>query len=156
MHTVYGLFNVEANKFEYIGCSKDPNRRLYAHTQTKPIPGRTGFGSFYGREDLELIEIHAFESRKQAFQYEGYVKGLLGMEWAEQENRLRNNKKVQSIYGRPVQAYSRGTGELLGEYLSINEAARLLKLNTGNVYAVLVGRISHTGGITFKLKQDTP
>jgi predicted GIY-YIG superfamily endonuclease len=156
LFTVYGLFNTDTNEFEYIGCSKNPNKRLAGHIKTKPIPGYTGFGLFYGRENLELINIHSFENRKEAFQYEGYIKGLLGMTWSEQAQGERLGKTgkgaqaVKELCSKPVLCYKKDTNEFVNQFESQIEAARQLGLNVGNIRHVISGKYKHTGGYTFK------
>jgi hypothetical protein len=64
-HYVYKL---ESNIVEHIGHSKHPKFRYQQHINFKP--NGSSHGKFYGRDDLQLIVVKEFDSRKEAYAYQ--------------------------------------------------------------------------------------
>jgi len=91
--TVYYVYELRTtdNKVEYIGCSKRPKQRFRQHVFQKPTG--PGIGKFLGRTDLHLEIIKEFYNRKEAGQFEGFLKRQNGFIWTEYENM----KKAYSI-----------------------------------------------------------
>ncbi len=75
MEYVYDLVDSDG-QIVYVGQSKDPQRRLYEHTNRHD-------GQFKGREDLSLNIISRHRLREKALEAEGKRKLSLGFEWTE-------------------------------------------------------------------------
>lgn len=61
---------------------------------------------------------------------------------------LKNNIDAQPK--TPVLCTLKSTGEIIGEFESTNEAARVLKINQGNIYNCASGRCKSTKGYIFQ------
>ena len=64
-HFVYKLLNSQG-EVEYVGESKNPQKRLYHHTKFKPRPNQS-YGKFYGRTDLSVVVCSEHDSKSKAF-----------------------------------------------------------------------------------------
>ena len=139
--TVYLLRNTNTGKVEYVGCTENPTRRLYQHTKLKPHPSN-GSGYFYGRTDLELVEVKEFDNKIEALDYEGKLKLQYGFEWTE----IKNAKEFH------VYAYK--TKKLVGKYRSFSKAQTELQFNLGNMCQVIAGKRNHTNGYYGRYEMD--
>lgn len=61
-------------------------------------------------------------------------------------------KISRSLGGKPIEVYKEGI--LIRTFPTISECGRELNLNIGNVQHVLKGNRNHTGGYTFKRKEE--
>lgn len=86
-YKVYELIDQQEN-IVYVGLSKRPEGRYYDHIVRKPT--QSGRGKFHGRHDLNLRIHSEHPNRKEAWLAEGTRKLELGMEWTEQEIRVKN------------------------------------------------------------------
>ena len=158
-YCVYVLMN-DAGIIEYVGETFDTVQRMRCHRTTK---GR----KFCGRKDLTLEVVKEFDNRDDAKEYEGELKLQLGFEWTEKTTIQKNgkiqgrknvesghilkcNQRMKELYSQPIVAYRKDTYELVGEFTSLNEAAKLLGVHVGNIAHVLSGKYKQTGGYTFK------
>jgi len=133
-YTVYLLRNTDTGEVEYVGCSSRVKIRMYQHTKHKPRLG-TGDGKFYGRTNLELVEVKKFTDKNEAFQYEGKLKTQYGFEWTE-----------KSFLPKEFYVFDYKTKKLVGRYNSFSEAVRDLGFNLGNMCQVVAGKRNQTGG----------
>ncbi len=89
-YKVYELINLYGT-VEYVGVtSVGLDNRFQRHTRTRPSSTNSGYGKFYGRQDLTIIEVAEFNTKKEAELYEGKLKLAYRMEWTE---RTRGSKK---------------------------------------------------------------
>lgn len=139
MHYVYVLMN-QYGIVEYVGETQNIKKRFKEHTCNS--------GRFANRKDLKIEIVKQFAHRKEAREHEGELKLRLGFEWTE-KIRAKKCKEVTNI---PIFAYTKDTGELVGEFTSQRDAARQLGLCVGHLNAVLSNKRTHTGGYTFKKK----
>ena len=139
---VYLLRNTNTGEVEYVGCTQNPKRRFFQHTKVKPIYSK-GEGKFFGRKDLELVEVKEFEDKIDALKYEGKLKLQYGFEWTEE------------VYiPKPLKIYSYKTNELVGVYDSLIKACELLSLDKGNLSRVLNGIKKQTKGYYGRYEMD--
>lgn len=61
---------------------------------------------------------------------------------------LHRRKNMKGVYGRRIIAYTKN-GEIVGEYGSVREAARVLNCHGQNICAALNGRNKYCKGYTF-------
>ena len=145
-HKVYKLANTEGT-IEYIGCTYDTFVRYNAHIKRKT-------SKFYGRDDLSLIVIKTFNIRKEALNYEGKEKIKNGFKWSERENSIKSGKKggmiggpkSAKILGKPIRIYEYKTNNIVGDYTSASEAARILKLNSSRLSSLARKERNHYRG----------
>lgn len=92
---IYELRNQEG-QLEYIGQSKDPKQRYYAHVYRKPN-ATLSHGRFRGRTDLELTIIGATQDRVSAHEIEAMFKKANNMPVGELANRRFTEEQVNEI-----------------------------------------------------------
>ena len=144
MHVVYQLVNSKG-EVEYVGNTKNPNTRLYNHTCIN--------GTFAGRKDLSLEIIKSgFRKEKTAFNYQCKIQKELGFE-TDMEKFIRLGKSIQQkgtdCIKVKIAAY-KITGEFLGIFSTIKEAANNFNLHTNLVWLVANNRQKSTKGYIFK------
>lgn len=81
------------------------------------------------------------------------VSNLEWMTSTENNNHGTRNKRSSKTKSIPIIATNLTTGEST-EFYGSSECARQLDLNNGNIAHVLKGRYNHTGGYTFKYKEE--
>ena len=144
MYVVYQLVNGKG-EIEYVGNTKNPNTRLYNHTCKN--------GTFAGRKDLRLeIVKSGFRKEKTAFNYQCKLQKELGFE-TDMEKYIRLGKSIQKIGTdcRKVKiAAYKTTGEFLGIFATIKDAANNFNLHTNLVWLVTNNKQKSTKGYIFK------
>jgi predicted GIY-YIG superfamily endonuclease len=145
---VYELINLMGT-IEYVGETERPNERFYQHTKVKPIKNKSGFGKFYGRQDIIINIVSEFNNKKQAFNYQCELQSQYGFETdlikcKKSANISGNNKSKRIICFLPCKTI------VIGEYNSINEASRLLGISVGLIHKVLNKQRNHTHGYVFE------
>ena len=144
MHVVYQLVN-EKGKIEYVGNTKNPNTRLSNHTCIN--------GTFAGRKDLSLEIIKSgFSKEKTAFDYQCKIQKELGFE-TDMEKYIKLGKSIQKMGTdcRKVKiAAYKITGEFLGIFPTIKDAANNFNLHTNLVWLVVNNKQKSTKGFVFK------
>lgn len=143
---VYELINLMGS-VEDVGESYRPNYRLYQHTKVMPRNGISGYGKYYGRQDLVMNIVAEFDNKSDARKLEGELKLSYGMNWSEKDRDIKNGLKRS----KPVLVYKKD-GTYVGEFYSLHECARVLKLNCSNAGKVCNGKLNHTGGYIIKYK----
>lgn len=144
MYVVYQLVNSK-NEIEYIGHTKNPDTRLRNHTCVN--------GKFVGRTDLILqIVKSGFRKRYRAFEYECKLQKKLGFQ-SDREKYIRLGKSIQKMGTdcRKVKiAAYKTTGEFLGIFPTIKDAANNFNLHTNLVWLVANNKQKSTKGYIFK------
>ena len=141
---VYKLVN-RKGEIEYIGHTRNPKTRLRNHICKN--------GKFAGRNDLtfEIIK-SGFRKKSRAFQHECKIQKELGFESDKQKSKRLGKVvcKIGSEFRKvPVAAY-KITGEFLGVFNSIKEAANNFDIYASLIQNVLKGKQKQTFGYTFK------
>lgn len=98
MFYVYELRNL-SNSLEYIGCTKNPEGRMYGHIRRGCLTGRNK-GKFFGRSDIKMIIVKEFTTKREALLFEGEHKIANGLPWDEFERNSRGGKKSGPIHGK--------------------------------------------------------
>jgi predicted GIY-YIG superfamily endonuclease len=132
--TVYLLRNTNSGEVEYVGCTENTKRRFRKHIKDKPVY-RNGDGKFYGRTDLELVEVKEFTDKKEAHLYEGKLKTQYGFEWTEKRS-----------LPKEFYVFEYKTKKLVGKYDSYYSAFKDLGFNNGNMCQVISGKRNQTNG----------
>jgi predicted GIY-YIG superfamily endonuclease len=144
MYVVYQLVNSK-NEIEYIGHTKNPDTRLRNHTCVN--------GKFVGRTDLILqIVKSGFRKRYRAFEYECKLQKKLGFQ-SDREKYISLGKSIQKMGTdcRKVKiAAYKTTGEFLGIFPTIKDAANNFNLHTNLVWLVANNKQKSTKGYIFK------
>ena len=74
-------------------------------------------------------------------------------DWTNYKSLLRENTTLGVTDKRGIKVYVyQLDGTFVGEFDSVSQCARRLKVNRGNVFSALAGRISQTGGYKFSRK----
>ena len=98
MYYVYELRDTH-NVIVYIGCTNNPEKRLYYHIKCRPQK-RSGIGRFYGQNDLTLSIVKEFDNRQDALLFEGDHKLLNGFVWTERIGIESLTKELRSNGGK--------------------------------------------------------
>ena len=85
---------------------------------------------------------------------EGGTNEASNLRWCTSSENSRNeitlSKNKEAQPKTPVLCTLKSTGEIIGEFESTNEAARVLKINQGNIYNCASGRCKSTKGYIFQ------
>jgi predicted GIY-YIG superfamily endonuclease len=169
MYQVYELLNLHGT-VEYVGVTKNPKRRMYQHTKTKPH-GKTG-GRFYGRQDLIMNIVKQFDNIKEANLFEGELKLFWGLPWTENENRIKSGVSRRKIKKPKVKIYENGVShpgfkarkillqydtnnQLIKEWKSATDASNTLNINLSNISSAALGNCNTAGGYVWKYKKQS-
>ena len=141
MHHVYKLVN-KNGIVEYIGETKNTYQRFYCHKSTQ--------GKFRGRDDIQLIVIKSFSTKREALDYENKLQIEYGF---PQDKETHKNNALKSAFKKvPILAFCNKTKRFIGEFESQSYAAIELNLHQSSINMVLSGKILQTKGYTFKSK----
>jgi predicted GIY-YIG superfamily endonuclease len=149
-YKVYKLVNSK-NEIEYIGETMNPEDRYNVHKSTQ--------GKFYKRNDIEMIIIKSFNSKKQAFNYQCKLQIQYGfktdIETLTQNAKQGSIKRIQNLkngipHKRAIICFNYKTGEYITEFESIRQAER--DLNVDNIEKVLNKKYKQCGGYYFEYK----
>ena len=137
---VYELINFMGT-VEYVGETKNPNKRFYQHTKLK-FTGVSGNGKFYGRQDLVINVVKEFNDTKSCFRYETELKLYHGLVPSEHLTRRMNgiNNSAKAVIITNIK-----TGEIK-EFYGLQNACQNMGLNTGEAGRVARGgKLQHKG-----------
>jgi len=133
----------------YIGETFDIKNRLKTHKGVQ--------GKFHNRNDVNLIIIQTFKSKKDAFDYQLKLQKENGFE-TDLEKIKRSALKGQEVrmerfretglFKRAVKCYDYKTKQLVASFESTRKAGKVL--NVKNIDKVLNGKQSHAGGYYFQ------
>lgn len=162
---VYELINTMGT-VEYVGETKQPKRRMYDHTQIKPIYKSGAFGTFYGRQDLIMNIVTSFADRKEARELEGKLKLMHGLEWTEKSSSIKGGKiggKNTALLGylsckgsiakKPVLQYSKN-GDYVELWESASKAAKDLEIQQSEITKNCRGKRKSAGGFIWKYEKN--
>lgn len=156
LQTKYSVYLIKdlKDKILYVGCTKDPSRRLKQHTTWPPS---TGHGKFY-KQQIKMEIYRVFDDRLVANWYEGYLKykfgfrdeiitdlGYLG-KLTIKENSLKGLHKRSM----KVKAFEYKTGKLIGEYPSQHEASRQLDVPQPHITYIINNTREQSKGYYFE------
>lgn len=123
-YKVYKLINRKTEKVEYVGSTKDPDQRFKDHKYRKSRNG----GRFAGNENIEMIIVTSFETKKEAVSYEINLQRYYGFI-------DENAKKALKMIGtkNPNSKVSENTimeiKTLIGEGLTNSEISKKVNLS---------------------------
>ena len=141
MYHVYKIVNTKGI-IEYIGETKNTYARLANHK----AKGKR----FYGRDDIDLVIIKSFITKREALDYENILQIEYGFP-ADRET--HGNNALKSAWDRnEILVYKYKTGEFVGEFKSQYEAAAILKIHQPGIHNCLKGKQMQTMGYKIKLK----
>lgn len=132
---VYMIWDKITDRPIHIGESVDPQNRWYGNTKKYNL----------SKDTHELRYIEEFGDRRDALCKERELKIEWGLEHTE------GTRAHHLSQPKPLQVFR--DGKLVGEYYSIQEGVRRLKLVKCDVYHCLAGRTKHHQGYTFQYKQ---
>lgn len=95
---VYELVNLMGT-VEYVGVSKNPNRRFEEHTKQRPYQTsqngefKANYGKFYRRSDIILNVVTSFDNTTDAHKLEDELKMEYSLERTEYNRRAAAGKK---------------------------------------------------------------
>jgi predicted GIY-YIG superfamily endonuclease len=148
MYVVYQLVN-EKGKIEYVGHTSNMIKRFRVH--------RCKNGKFHNRKDIsyEIVK-SGFNTKLEALDYECKLQKELGFETdREIAKRLCKSIQKKGTECRKIKiAAYKITGEFLGIFPTIKDAANNFNLHTNLVWLVANNKQKSTKGFVFKLLEN--
>lgn len=159
---VYTLIN-GSGEVEYVGATINPKQRYYQHTKHKPSQKHLN-GKFYYRSDITMRIEKVFDSKSEAYEFEGELKLTHGLEWTEKtrgvKGGIKSGKlalesgriyKLSKMQSKKIDVFFNDTGLYYKTFPSLSAACSELDIQLSNASACLNGRLNHTGGYIIKL-----
>jgi ribosomal protein L37AE/L43A/predicted GIY-YIG superfamily endonuclease len=97
----------------WVGVTYRPEYRFNQHTRVRPNPNKkTGYGTFYGRTDLQMNIVNIYTVRKEALADEILLKLEYGLEVGELAGLKAVDKREAGRRGAAVQVASGRVAEM--------------------------------------------